>query len=135
MGHPFVEFGERLAHMHDAEIIATVAYLLHVAELNTEEFSPEKHPYLERWRDTLSAYFVGSIDLELDALLDDVTRANFRKLAQVTRQKLLGEPETIEGPRLNAMAVSGLEFGDRPRAKMLADFDRLMSVVFENLDD
>ncbi len=132
MAHSYVEFAGNSVHMHDAEIIATIAYILHFASMHIDRFPAAEHPYLRVWSDVLEAHFSGAIDLEIDESLaapESVER--FRALMGEVRASLAAEPDFITGDRLNAMIDYGEDFvfQDRPREKMLADFDRLVSVV------
>jgi len=132
MAHSYVSFGDNSVHMHDIEIILTAFYILRYAESHPNEYPEAEYPYLSVWRDVLEVYAPGCLDLELDQYLtrpEGVER--FRKLALAARADLAAQGETIPGSRLNEMvdAPELFEFGDRPKAKMLADFDRLLEVV------
>jgi hypothetical protein len=132
MAHSFVEFGGKSVQMHDAEIIATVAYVLNFAASHSDRFPPTEYPSLTVWESVLQAHFSGAIDLELDAsLATPQAMERFMELMRDARVSLAAEPEVIEANRLNAMIEYGEDFVffDRPKAKMLADFDRLLSVI------
>lgn len=132
MAHSYVSFGPRSAHMHDAEIIATLAWLRHVAEADPARFPEAEHPYLSVWRGMAEVYMPGCLDPELDEVLTTPEAVgHFADLARAARAALEAEPEVISGDRLNAMTgmADYVEFQDRARTRMLADLDRFVSVV------
>ncbi|QYK43117.1 MAG: hypothetical protein KF887_08490 [Paracoccaceae bacterium] len=132
MAHSYVSFGPRSAHMHDAEIIVTLAWLRHTAEADPARFPEVDHPYLSAWRGMAEVYMPGCLDPELDETLTTPEAVDrFAALARAARAALEAAPEVISGDRLNAMTgmAEFLEFQDRPRSRMLADLDRLVGVV------
>jgi hypothetical protein len=104
MGHSVISLADRHVLMHDAEIIATVAYILHFAQTRHDRFPEADHPWLTAWRDALACYFTGCIDLQLDETLTSPQAiARFQALATAARAALATEPEMFPGERLNAM--------------------------------
>ncbi len=132
MAHSYLSFGANSDHMHDAEIIATLAWLRHVAEGDPDRFPEGDHPYLSVWREMAEVYMPGCLDPEFEETLTSPEAVQrFVALARAARTALEAEPEVISGDRLNAMTGMRelMDFQDRPKAKMLADLDTLVGVV------
>ena len=132
MAHSYISFGPRSAHMKDAEILVTLAWLRQVAEADPVRFPETDHRYLSAWRAMTEVYMPGCLDPELDqTLTTPAAIAHFAALGRAARVALEAEPEVISGDRLNAMTgmAEYMQFQERPRATMLADLDRFVGVV------
>lgn len=132
MAHSQVRLGDSNLTMHDVELLVTAHWLLRHAEAHPDRFPAADYPYLEDWRELLEPYIAGALDLGLRGRIktaDD--RDRFASLAASARRALEKQPEEVPGDVLNALldAPELFTFESRPRAKMLADLDKLAAFV------
>jgi hypothetical protein len=136
MGHSYVDFRDRTQMMHDIEIITVVHVILDVMRHNSEPLALQPteniRAMVDSWSTMIDVYGSGTVNIDFNEVVHtEEDQTCLLELIELARQRVQRFGPVVPGDYLNRIidAPAIFDFTDRPKAKVLAAFDKFTELL------
>lgn len=129
MATSILTIGDRAEVVNELDLLALLFLLIDSATQARERYSTLM-PFIERWEKNCVGYGPGTLDLQLEDIVDDQeTESELALLLKDVEGKLSSYRETIPASLLSSCKAHGVTFKDYPISNVNSTIERIRTLI------